>query len=177
MALTVEDGTGLAGADAFVSATTVETYADSRALTGWTDSSDDDGKDAAIRRATTYLSAGFTWKGHRRSGRSQALAWPRYGVHDADGWVVASDAVPTEIVQACCELAVYELATPGGLSPTVDLTARVKRKKIGPIETEYAVPSMTADSARPILTLVEDLISGLLANGSNSNLVGTAARA
>lgn len=177
MALVVESGTGSATADGFASAATVDTYAENRGHTAWTDETDDDLKEAAIRRATTYLSAAFTWKGSRRQGRDQALAWPRYGVHDADGWVVASDAVPTEIVQACCELAVYELATPGGLSPTVDLTARVKRKKIGPIETEYAVPSMTADSARPILTLVEDLISGLLANGSNSNLVGTAARA
>lgn len=177
MALTVEDGTGLADADAFVSVADCDTYCAARGLADWNGavSSPSDTKEAAIRRATAYLSSGFTWKGLRLNGRAQALAWPRTGAEDDENNTVASDEVPVEIVQACCELAGYEIANPGGLTPAVTLTDRVRRESVGPISTEYASTGMSIDAARPVLTLVNDIISGLLSGGSNS-LVGVAVR-
>ena len=177
MTLTVEDGTGLAGADAFVSLADCTTYCTAHGLTDWTGqpSSPPDLKEAAIRRATSHLSNAFTWKGYRLNGRSQALAWPRAGVRDQEGEDVASDEVPVEIVQACCEIAARELTTPGFMTPDVTLTDRVKREKVGPIETEYAATPLTAEAAKPIVSLVNDLIGGLLAT-SSSSLVGTAVR-
>lgn len=176
MALIVEDGTGLANADAFVSVADCTTYCDAQGLTGWTErTSDPDADEAAIRRATTWLSNSFIWKGYKLNGRSQALAWPRADVEDEEDEEVASDEVPAEIVTACCIAAAYERENPGGLSPNVTLTDRVKSEQIGPIRTEYASSAMTADAARPVLTLVRDIISGLLASGSNS-LVGRVVR-
>lgn len=177
MSLTVEDGTGLADADAFVSLEDCDTYCTAHGLTAWTGepSSPADLKEAAIRRATAYLSNSFTWKGSRLNGRAQALAWPRSDVEDEEGETVASDEVPVEVVSACCEIASRELATPGFMTPDVTLTDRVKREKIGPIETEYATTPLTAEAAKPIVSLVTDLIGGLLATTSSS-LVGTAVR-
>ena len=76
MALTVEDGTGKADADAFVSVEDCDTYCEARGLTDWTGVADSpaDTKEAAIRRATDHLSAAYAWKGAKRNGRSQALA-------------------------------------------------------------------------------------------------------
>lgn len=175
MALIVEDGTGKADADAFVSVADCTTYCAAQGLSGWGSTRDAGLDEAAIRRATTWLSNSFTWKGYKLNGRSQALAWPRTDAEDEEGEEVASDEVPAEIVQACCIAASYERANPGGLSPNVTLTDRVKREKIGPIETEYASAAMTADAQRPVLTLVLDVVSGLQAAGSNS-LVGRAVR-
>lgn len=168
---------GAADADAFMSVEDCTTFCEARGLTDWTSAarSPADEDEAAIRRATAWLSSAFTWKGSRTNGRTQALAWPREDVEDAEGEEVASDEVPTEIVQACCIAAAYERANPGGLTPNVNLTERVKREKVGPIETEYASVAMSADASRPVLTQVLDVISGLLSSGSNA-LVGRVVR-
>lgn len=177
MSLTVEDGTGLAAADAFVSVDDCDAYCTAQGLNGWTSATRSPAADdeAAIRRATSWLSNSFTWKGYKLNGRSQALAWPRTDVEDEEGEDVASDEVPAEIVQACCIAAAYERANPGGLSPSVTLQNRVKAKGVGPLRKEFFAAPMTAESARPILTLVNDLIGGLLSGGNNA-LVGRAIR-
>lgn len=168
MALTVETGAGLADADAFVSVADCTTFCEARGLTGWTErTSDPDADEAAIRRATAWLSSAFTWKGSRTNGRDQALAWPREDVEDGEGEEVPSDELPVEIVQACCVAAAYERANPGGLTPNVTLTNRVKSKGIGPLRKEYFAAPMSADAVRPVLTQVRDIVSGLLATGSN----------
>lgn len=177
MTLTVEDGTGLANADAFVSLEDCDDYCTAQGLTDWTSATrspaDDD--EAAIRRATTWLSNSFTWKGSRVNGRAQALAWPREDVVDDEGEDVAEDEVPIEVEQATCIAAAYERANPGGLTPSVTMVDRVKREKVDVIEVEYAVAPMSAEAARPTLTLVLDMIAGLLA-GAQNPLVGTAVR-
>lgn len=165
MALTTTAGS--ATADAFASLATVETYAEAHGKSDWTDSTDDDAKEQAIRRATSWLSTAFTWKGYRTNGRSQALAWPRADVEDAEGEAVSSDEVPVEIVQACCEAAVYELANPGGLSPTVTLTDRIRSRQIGSMRREFFSAPTTAEAARPVLLKVRELVGGLVAAGSN----------
>jgi hypothetical protein len=175
MALTVTPGS--ATADAFVTVADCDNYCTAQGLTDWTGAADSpaDVKEAAIRRATAHLSNAFSWKGSRTAGRSQALAWPRLDVEDEEGNEVDSDAIPVEIVQACCHIAAAEVATPGVMNPTVDLTARIKRERIGPIETEYASVANQAELARPVLLVVGDLVGGLIAAGTNS-LVGTAIR-
>lgn len=168
---------GAADADAFVTVAACDTYCAAQGLTGWTGAADSpaDVKEAAIRRATTYLSNGFSWKGYRLNGRSQSLAWPRSGVEDEEDETVDPDTIPAEIVQACCHVAAAEAANPGVMNPSVDLTARIKREKIGPIETEYASVPNQAELARPVMLVVNDLVGGLLASGTNA-LVGTAIR-
>src|SRR5690606_20156005 len=117
-----------ADADAFATVEQVTDYAEAHGLADWTgaERSPPEPDEAAIRRATAWLSAGFAWKGTRLNGREQALGWPRAGVTDADGQEVDAETIPAEIVQACCIAAAFERANPGGLAPVVDLTARVK---------------------------------------------------
>jgi hypothetical protein len=176
MTLTVEDGTGLAAADAFVSVANCDTYCTSHGLTDWTDAtSDPDADEAAIRRATAWLSTAFRWSGAKLNGRSQALAWPREDATDGEGEDIATDEVPVEIVQATCIAAAYERANPGGLSPSVTMTDRVKRERVGSLEVEYAGAAQTPESARPVLTRVMDLIGGLT-SGASVSYVGRAVR-
>jgi hypothetical protein len=165
MGLIVEDGTGLANADAFMSLAEFKAYADAH---GYDYSAYDDEAqiEPAIRRGTTYVSSSFAWPGYKVKRRAQALAWPRNGAVDRDGETISADAVPAEIKSAAGEAAWYELAT-GPLSPAVVLTERVKREKIEGIEVEYASAGATAAASLPSLPIIDMLVSGLLAS-SNS---------
>lgn len=178
MALTVEDGTGLPEADAFVSVEDCDAYCTAQGLTGWTGAtrSPPDDDEAAIRRATAWLSTSFAWKGSRALGRVQALAWPRSDATDGEELDIDDDEVPIEVVQATCIAAAFERANPGGLMPTVTLTERIKREKVGPLETEYAVATPSPDAAKPVLTSVAALIDGLLSTSGGNPLVGSSAR-
>lgn len=172
--LVVEDGTGLANADAFVDEDFVDQYCTDRDISDWLDG-EGDGK-AAIRRATQFLCNAYDWKGSRRRGRLQSLVFPRIDVEDEEGEAVDPSSVPQEVLYACCELSAYERANPGALSPAVIAADRIKREKIGPLETEYAISALSPLDLRPVLTLVNDMLSGLVDTGSLNSLSGTAVR-
>jgi hypothetical protein len=173
--LTVETGAGLADADALVSLAECDAYHAARGAAAWT--GDDADKESAIRRATAHLSRSITWTGVRTHGRDQALAWPRAGVVDGEGWGIASDEIPGEIKDACCELALIELATPGALSPVVTPSKAVKRRVIGPIETEYANPLAGVNESRPESAAVMALIRPFTCSGGQSSVAGRLYRA
>lgn len=176
MALVVETGTGEADSDAFVSLAYVDDYAADNGLATWSAaaSSPADDKEAAIRRATRYLSTAFAWKGTKTNGRSQVLAFPRTDCTDGEGEEIGTDEIPVEIMRACCELAERELATPGYCTPDVVIADRVRNERVGPVSVEYA-PSFSAEASRPAILIVQDIVGGLLA-GSSNLLVGSAAR-
>lgn len=179
MTLTVEDGTGLTNADAFVSLAGFKAHCDAR---GTDYSAYSDAKlEQAIVRATDFLSESHSWKGYKvnargASGGEQSLAWPRYGVTDGGGYAVASTSVPWEIERATYEVAAAEMANPGTMQPVYIGSERVRREKIGPIETEYDVSDTSAQAARPVLLAVRDLIGGLLESGGGSWLAGESYR-
>lgn len=174
MTLTVEDGTGLANADALISVDYADTYHDNRGNSTWvsTSSPADEDKEQAIRRASAFLRDSFKWQGYPISGRSQAMAWPRSGVVDGNGYTVAADGVPDEIQRACAELALRELVTPGALNPDVTLSDTIKREKIGPLEFEYDNSRTDAYASRPVILIVQDIVGALLAQVGNNPLVG-----
>lgn len=174
MALTVEDGTGLAAADALISVAYADTYHTARGNSTWTGTTT--AKEAAIRRASAYLSTSFTWQGYRVRGRSQALAWPRNSVLDEEGYSVPSDEVPDEVEQACAEIALRELVAPGAMTPDYTPSARIKSATVGELAVSYDLSRTDADSARPVLLVVRDLLGPLLKRGGGNRLVARAVR-
>lgn len=166
MVLNVEDGSGVANADAFVSLAGCDAYHTSKGNTAWT-GDDTTMKEPAIRRATSYLS-NLRWQGDRVSGRSQALAWPRSDVYDAENNLVGNDELPQEVVDACCELALRELVEANSIAPDFVSSDKVKREKIGEIEVEYADTSNSAKSVTPVIPIVDSLINQFLVSGGSS---------
>lgn len=158
MTLTVENGSGLAGADSYVSQADATTYHDGRGNTAWTDLSSDE-MDAALRRATDYLGETYRprWKGDRTS-TTQALDWPRYNVERADiaCALYASNAVPAEVVRACCEMALR--AAKGPLTP--DQGQAIKSVAAGSVNVTYADYSAATKSYPAIDGLLRPLLSG-----------------
>jgi len=162
MALIIETGTNVAGADAYSSVADCSAWA--VAYYGSALNGDTADKEAAIRRAVTYLDS-LKWKGTRTYGRDQSLAWPRSGVTDCEGSAIASDEIPSELIFAQHVLARVEFQDEGALSPSVNLSGVVKREKVDVIEVEYDTARMqgNADELRQIVTMAMDKIACLLA--------------
>ncbi len=175
MALIVEDGTGKADADAFVSVADCDAYHVALGNSDWT--GDETVKEAAIRRSTAYLTTAYVYVGERLKGRSQSLSWPRNNAYDVEGDLVPNNEVPTEIVAATCEAALYELTNPNGLNQVITLTERTKSEKVDVIEVEYAGTSGGVDAAKPVLTKLENLIAALIISKASGGGTGFVARA
>jgi hypothetical protein len=133
VALIVEDGTIVAGAESYISVADADTYFTARANATWDALADAD-KEAALRKATDYMTGryGLRWKGERVS-ELQALDWPRSGAY-ANGFLIDSGSVPVAVQRACAELAVR--ASADDLAP--DVGAQVKQEVVGPISVTYA---------------------------------------
>ncbi|MCT7376810.1 DnaT-like ssDNA-binding protein [Chelativorans salis] len=107
---------------------------------------------------------GDRFPGEPTGGIEQDRAWPRTGAADKRGKAIASNAVPNRVVHASYHATLAELDSPGSLEPIITAGERIKREKVGPLETEYAD---TADmdpvqSMTPVLTAIEELLEPLL---------------
>jgi hypothetical protein len=160
MALIVEDGTGLANAESYISVADAGTRHSNNGMTNWATLTLEE-QEQALRRATQFMEQAFRerWHGYRRNF-DQALSWPRWDV-SVDEYPVRFDIVPREVAAACADLALKAAA--GDLN--ADLTRGVVREKVGPIETEYDRYSPQAVRYRAIeMTLAPYL------KGSNSTV-------
>lgn len=165
MALVVEDGSGVEGAQSYLDVSGFKKYADARALvyTGT-----DPVIEAALIRATAWLDASYRsrWPGTRVYGRDQRLAWPRSGVTDADDEEIAEGEIPQEVLDAAAEAAVRELASPGSLAPDLERGGAIRRVQAGSVSVEYA----STATAGTTFSLIDGLLAGLLVGGGETNV-------
>lgn len=131
MALQVEDGTGLANAESYVSVAAFRSYAALRGIdvTGLTDEE----CEQALRKAFTYVNAWAKWKSAPVS-QAQAGEFPRTALSDGMGRVTS--VVPPRVKDAQCEAAILS----GGnvdLFVTADRGGQVQSEAVGPISTTY----------------------------------------
>jgi len=133
MALIVETGAIVTGAESYCTVAFADEYHAKRGNAAWDALDDTDAKEPALRKATDYMLAMFKgrWQG-TIVDEDQALDWPRYGVI-VDGYDVAYDSVPLAVQKACAELA-YRAST-ADLSP--DLSQGVLSESVGPISVTY----------------------------------------
>lgn len=142
MALIVEDGTSVVGANTYISADFARQYALDRGVTIPSATN----IDAQIIMAADYLE-GFDerYKG-RRSSPSQSLSWPRTNVV-IYGSRFPINAIPDRLKQAQAQ-AFMEVFAGADLTPNVTGYA-VRREKVDVLEVEYATGGGTNNSATP----------------------------
>lgn len=136
MALIVESGAIVAGAESYISVTDADTYHSNLGNTSWA-ALTTTAKEQALRKATNYMTGRYTdkWRGYRKSS-SQALDWPRSWVpiqNLVSTEYVLDTVVPTEVKNACASLALR--ASSADL--LADETRAKVRTKVDVIETEY----------------------------------------
>lgn len=185
MAFTVEDGSGVAGANAYLSTADADAYHADRGNAFWA-SLDDATKEAALVRATDYIDKRFgrKFRGFRKT-LQQRLQWPRLSAFDDSGYLLGGDGkLPHQLRDACAEYALraalYSVLAPDPILPVPQqswddpvparpeaITGVVTRKttRVGPIteETAYETPAQSvsrrqgAESNRAVQsTLVND---------------------
>lgn len=119
----------------------------------------------ALVRASNYIDGryGNRFVGGRTGGYAQAQAWPRTGAVTRDGFAIPSGVVPDVIGNATYEAALRELASPNSLSPDYVASQLVTREKVGDIEVAYAsTTSLGVDAVRPVVTVIDEMLAGLL---------------
>jgi len=137
MALTVEDGSIVTGAESYTSVSDADTYHANLGNAAWALLSTAE-KEEALRGATQYMlqKYGGNWLGYRVNS-TQVLDWPRQFVPISDLLYieyVTNTTIPDEIKSACASLALR--ANTEELIP--DEEQQVLREKVDVIETEYA---------------------------------------
>lgn len=159
---TVEDGTGLAAANAYVSVADADQYHLDEGDPGVWAGSKPVQKQAAIRQATRFLDAryGGRWRG-ARANETQALDWPRADVYDDDDFLVDDDAIPAEIEAATAVVALKVLSG-DDLLADVDASANVleETNKVG--DLSQSVKYAGTRSAQKRYPLVDGILRALL---------------
>lgn len=189
----VEDGTGKANAESYVSVADAGAYAAARGLAfNVTGAPAIALAEQALRRATEWLDAKYASRfGGRWAVVGQALQWPRFGAFYRYPWAedqspawpsgidlsyISSTTIPPQLIAATIQAAVRELASPGSLNPDVIPGKVKKRVKVDVIEVEYAVGSGGVASQTPIVSIIDGILAPLIGS-AQSPYTGKAVRA
>lgn len=144
MALIIEDGTIVTGADSFATAAELVTYA---ANYGITIPATTPEQEVLLRRAALQMSA-LSWKGQIVSA-SQSLSWPRRDVYIGAGsgliwnrpstivndYLVPQNAIPGQIKMG--QMALCGEIHADDLVPAETKQGPIKSETVGPLSTSY----------------------------------------
>jgi hypothetical protein len=190
--IVVEDGTAVPTANSYVSEVMLNTYCSDRAIM-----IPDGDASAALIRATQYIEGHYRgrWPGSRVKYRGQqGLSWPRFGAYADDGsrmiyrglqqlygayadnnyainigYFIQPNEIPIELIQAVCEAAIRELATPGYLQPDIVISS-LKSKRAGDTQFQY----YDHPTAIPLVTVIDGILAPILL--TRTDLFGTTDR-
>ena len=151
MALTIEDGSVVAGANSFANVAYADAYFLTTGMSSWAAATTED-KETALVRAMDYLES-QDWVGHIKE-TLQPLCFPRV--------IWGQDLIPDKLKKAQCELALRELDVPRSTLPDITRDDFVKTKKVDIITTEYH------GNVKPRFQVIRSLLKGLLRRHSNS---------
>lgn len=139
MALTIEDGTGVTGADSHTTA--AEFAAHEVEYFGAASAGDEATKEAALRRVFVYMAA-LEWK--------------------ADTWPLFEGTIPDNLKRAQSILARSEMASAGVLSPVETISKGKVLNRVGRIGWDVKSAPATVAAARPVVTMAFDLLAPYL---------------
>ena len=129
MALVIEDGSVVSGANSYVTLAEFKAWADARDITY---NADDNALEAQILRAMDYLERLF-FIGNK-ANENQPLQWPRTEAL-IDGYYADATEIPKEVKTALYEATVVEAA---GYSELENQSRKTLRERVGDIEVQYA---------------------------------------
>jgi hypothetical protein len=141
MAFTAEDGTGVAGANAYATVAKADAYFVERGIAAWAALSNT-AKEQSLVKATDYMESRFTFIGTRLT-TTQALHWPILEILDSYGLAPLLDGnLPVNLKKACYEYALRASTTILAPDPVLDASGAstvTTRTVVGPIEIHKTV--------------------------------------
>lgn len=183
MAFTLEDGSGIPGANAYLALAAFRTHHTDRGNTAHQDFIDSDVQ-AGIIRASEYVDKrfGMRFVGLRKK-KEQGLEWPRTDAFDADGFLLSGvDDLPRQLEKAVAEYALralicgvlapdpplpvpkQDLTDSSGTRPDQADTGQITRRRdrVGPLEEERWFETTSQASARNLGVGARSVQSSLL---------------
>ncbi len=140
MAIVVEDGTGLANADAALSVAEADAYHAQQGSSTWAAHTTQE-KESAIIKATSYGIVVYDgwWRGQPKT-TTQSLPWPRLYAFNNDGIEISSSSLPRGYKYFTAEIAGKIIEGEVVLPDETDASSLAEYSiKVGPIEesTKY----------------------------------------
>lgn len=163
MALVIEDGTLVAGANSLVSRAEIIAYAAARGVT----IADEDASDVLAIKAMDYLWT-LCYKGDPVD-EAQTTPFPRMGLVDGDTADDYVHTIPAGMKNAQLQLAL-DAANGVSLTASASPDAELKRSKVGPIEEEFFAPGSATLDGSPPLTVANAWLAPFLCNGGGFSL-------
>jgi hypothetical protein len=157
VALEIEDGTNVAGANSYATREEIIAYSALRGVVV----ADADASDVFAIKAMDYIES-QEFKGNPTYGVvgvDQGLQFPRDNIAIGSTFL-ANDEIPVALVQAQCEAA---MLVSQGIELNVNRAADdqgIKRDKTGPMETEYFAPPAYSPTTPRLDALLAPLIVG-----------------
>lgn len=137
--ITVETGSGVTGANSYVSLATFTDFCLNLGLTtsagGEMEDEDEEALQKALLRGMAYIES-LEWKGSK-ADEDYALEWPRDGVEDRNGYALDNDEIPKQLKNAVCRAAYEEYIDSGCLQKNLERGDLVKMEKIDVLQFEY----------------------------------------
>lgn len=152
MALVVEDNTGLATAESYITQADFAAYcaARGREADNWTV----EDQEQALRRAFLYINTNWRYKAAPVSN-DQAGEFPRVNLSDGMGRVFG--VVPQRVKDAQCEAAWIDLSE-GPLFENLARGGMVQSESVGPISTTYAAGAPAEKLLQSVMRLVQPFV-------------------
>lgn len=133
MAIVVEDGSGVEGANSYVSRSDFIAYANSHGIIV----ADTEDTDATLVKAAEFIDNHESKLKGSRAERDQSMSFPRTGV-EIDGWSWGSDEIPRNVV--LCQMALA-IDIHGGIDPynPPQNKVRTSERVEGAVSVSFAV--------------------------------------
>lgn len=157
MAIIVEDGSIVTGANSYVTTAELTNYGTARGVTLATDA------EQLLIKAMDYIEA-LNYKGIKQL-MTQPLQWPRVYVV-IDGYYLNANTIPQQLKNGLMECAI---AIDQNTDPLRNAPILVSREKVDVIEVEYSPGSPQYEVNRRIKNALWKLLA---AGGNSSNVIG-----
>jgi hypothetical protein len=166
MAIVVEDGTGFPNAQVVASVAEANAYFAARGEPEPIVAT----MDAALVRGWQYIESAYRgrWKG-RKVWELQALAWPRQGIIDEEGFEIRPNIVPKLVKSANAHAALLHIQgvdLEAAASATTTLTREVN--KVGDVSSEKEYASAASQRSAGFL-VIDSYLSGLVISKPGSD--------
>lgn len=162
MALVIEDGTQVTGANSYITVAEYTTWADARfGGSRSTLPADTAAYEAVILRGMDYFES-LDFQG-LLVDRTQPLQWPRSDAY-IDGYDIDATTIPDEVKKAMYELAYAEETGVGELN---QIERKVESEKVGPIAVTYSSSSASRTISPALSRSLRKLVKGGGAGGNN----------
>lgn len=154
----VENGTGVADANSYISVDEFKEY--------WTDrnvdytSKSDTEIQASLIKATQYLDTKYKFIGFKYT-YNQALEFPRYNAYDKNGYLVTD--IPNCLKYALNEASAIEL-NGSDLYASTEEGVSSKTENVGPVQTTYTYKNKS--TGQTVYNIIENCLRPILKGGN-----------